>query len=349
MSRIEAKKQFYMMYPKESSNIELQNIQRAKTDKHIMKHVSPQYIDEFEAQLMSDTLQYSNDTRCDIIMNNVIKCSEITEITLALEQTFIGFIDQSDFNNARAKQRYHDGSCLVIIGRNIILDLIHISEIITLRYIQMFQLVPSVSDTLLNEWRSKLILKRTLSFDAEGFELSLIQNDPEEYFIGISAAILDAAIAFIIGHECGHHFLNHTKNPYSDSEFAQFMKSDWKNSLPQLSDRHIKEFEADIFASFFTFKFIEDIRIRSCIPQFDFAQEAGFIVAAIHLFLNKSDPTMETLDHPSPFYRYKLIMTNLKSLYGPDKSEEMKTLVTWICEESGFADTQKWERQWWSQ
>lgn len=73
-----------MKHPEESSDIGLNKIQRAKADGSIMKHVSLQYIDEFEAQLISDKLEHRNDTRCDTIMNNVIQCSKITEIKLAL-------------------------------------------------------------------------------------------------------------------------------------------------------------------------------------------------------------------------------------------------------------------------
>lgn len=339
MGYTEAKKQFYINHPEESSDIELDKIQRAKADGHIMKHISLQYIDEFETQLISNKLQYSNDTRCDAIMNNVIECLGTIEIKSALQQMFIGFIDKSNYNNASAHQRYHDGSCLVVIGRDILSDLIYLSEIITLRYIHVFNLLPSVPESLLDEWLSNLLLKRTLPLE---FEISLIQNDPEDYFIGISAAILDAAMSFIIGHECGHHYHNHT-NPKGDFKFPELINFDWTTKFPLLSEKHIQEFQADKFASFFTSKYIQDIRIRECIPKFHFAQEAGYIAAALQLFLDKTDPTVGSEKHPSPLDRYKSIMSSFLS----DKAREMKTLVTWICEESGFADTQKWDIQWW--
>ncbi len=207
-------------------------------------------------------LQYSNDTEIDMIISKVcvytnnenlrsflrtIKAENLTLIDIVLR----GF--QSERIQAWAYPS-NDDSHGVIATRLLLKKLEQLSNVastIFLRdYFRLENTCTAVSQFLVStvyayDHDSDEDFDETYAY-AQGLLTEADQNQAHftDYLVYFAREVYESAVAFIVGHEIGHHFLGHVGN---------LLKQD----ISDYNNNHIEEFSADDFGVYFTVKYMQ--------------------------------------------------------------------------------------------
>lgn len=346
---MEAERFFFKKYMQDD-NVEYNRIKDAIENNNLTKVVDDLIEDKQEIMelLKNDELKYSNQTICDSVIREVYKNTELEELKEIIKCSYVGFL-QTDKMGASAWRQFYDGSYLTVIGEYTYFYLDEIGEIMVTKYLKSIEgLVKNsinyeIIDKLLNlNINEKDINKKEIKFYELIKKLEGISNFDDDY-VRLSCEVLYVALAFVIGHEYGHHILRHLKN---DNIYMKLNINDDRlnnifNEVNQLNDMCKKELDADRFAIVFVNEYLRGYNDRGVSTL----QMSGILVSIIFLAIGSKNLSRNSDSHPSVQVRYYFILQWIEKLYGSSIVNEMKDIMKWFCEDTGYYT---WEEQWWN-
>lgn len=208
--------------------------------------------DEMKAlclDLEQDNIPYSNDMVIDMIITFVVESCEDDKLLKILQHIKIAHIDKYKNIIGRAYPKYSDGSYYVEIGEDIDTQVRLLSDLFAILFMFNENLQEVEREVLydlleINRCRYKTHTEFTDDFNYIQIEMMicdrLYEDDFTDRYIAYSREINEMALAFLIGHEIGHHYFGHTDTP-----------------LHSENERKISELKADSFALDFAFQYLK--------------------------------------------------------------------------------------------
>lgn len=273
---------------------------------------------------------YSNDEQLDMIVDKVQRYTNDDKLKKLIKMGKIANIQV--FTGAHAHQRLPDGSYYTDVSQ-IFLDVIRqVSDIAACLFIQdVINLKPIHMEVLLNYMYALVEALEYRESEMYVPEYGNVQccmkiiddnlNEPfSDLLIYYGREIYEMAMAYIIGHEIGHHYLGHTE----------------KNNINQCYDYLGKEYAADQFGLKFSLEYMwasiresdemlsdnykyihEDVRYRIL----------GVFVALISSRIYSKDSVIETKKHPSLQNRKEKVWEYINSCFDEQIVGEVKDKV----------------------
>lgn len=199
--------------------------------------------------LEQDKVLYSNDMVIDMIITFVMESCDDDKLLKILQHIKIAHVDKDKGIIGRAYPRYSDGSYYVEIGEDIDTQVRLLSDLFAILFMfneNIQEVERGVLEDLLeiNRCRYKTHTELTDDFNYIQIEMMicdcLYEDDFTDKYIAYSREINEVALAFLIGHEIGHHYYGHTDT-----------------QLQSENKRKISELKADSFALDFTFRYLK--------------------------------------------------------------------------------------------
>lgn len=292
-------------------------------------------------ELEIEKLVYSNKYECNTIIEKVLEYTNDQFLKHILENIFIGFLENPNTNyyiKALTYEKFQDNSCLVIFNKKLYENLMALSNIFSSKYLsnRLFDKVNIQEITRDIYSTSKINLQ--LYNDKELGEI-LYYSATKEYedeFIKKSNEILEVGLAFIIGHEIGHHYYNHFEGLQKEKNFLG--NEEISKKILELNQKQKKELIADFFAIRFAVNFL-DCYYPSNVQEH---QITGLLIPFICMGINANDVMQNSEEHPSTQLRLILsekVMTEYIKLEGINNA---KKDIDWLLNELCL-----WENKWW--
>lgn len=288
---------------------EMHNFLKLCQEGKAISGISEEEQKELICNLEKDTVSYSNDMVIDMIIDYVIKETEDEKLLRILENIKIANIDE-DHIIGKSYSKYFDGSYYIEIGRKMDRQIRLLSDLFAVFY--MFN-----ENVTFNE---KLILYELLKVNLQRFNLdteytedynevqihmmlcdNLLESDFTDNYVAYAREINEMALAFLVGHEIGHHYLGHTDCTNMNKE-----------------DDKIKELKADNYGIEFAFEYLK------CAYQKDEARQGIHQLSAVYIPLIVSvhfcnDIFKDGEKHPAIFKRLLEVEVKLKELLNKDR------------------------------
>lgn len=208
-----------------------------KTGKAI-SGMSLEELNLFCSELEKDQVSFSNDMVVDMIIDFVRKNTKDDKLLKIFQHMKIAVVDDSNNIISRAYPKYIDGSYYIEIGEDIDKRIRLLSDIFALLFMcnecdkhkGEYLIIPK----LLTVCKDRYIKNDELTNDFNDIQIKLMLWDAfynegfTDRFVAYSREINEMALAFLVGHEIGHHYYGHTeKKPKSgnDSKIAE-LKAD---------------------------------------------------------------------------------------------------------------------------
>jgi Peptidase U49. len=204
---------------------------------------------QLQSDLKMDTLVYSNDMILDMIIDKVRKYTEDKELKRLIDSVKVGNLQ--DFITGRAYQEYSDNSHYTEIGRYFIQTIQQVSDIAASLFMSgEMNLSPlhclallKVNCAIIEGINNKENVLYIPAYSYAQKLMKIVDDNLDKYFTDLlvyyGREICEMAIAFILGHELGHHYFAHIDNNISVRD------SSW-----------IKEHEADQFGMKFALEYM---------------------------------------------------------------------------------------------
>ncbi len=203
---------------------------------------------ELISELEKDVVNYSNDMVVDMIIDYVIKTTEDERLFEILQNIRIANIDEDNITG-RSYPKYYDGSYYIEISRKMDRQIRLLSDFFAVFYMSNKNLTfieNLILDELLNVnlQRFNSDTDNTEEYNEVQIHMmcceKLLESDFTEKYIAYAREINEMALAFLVGHEIGHHYLGHT---------------DYDNANKE--DDKIKELKADEYGIEFAFEYLK--------------------------------------------------------------------------------------------
>ena len=255
---------------------------------------------ELIRNLEKDTVNYSNDMVIDMIINDVIKATEEEKLLRILKNTIIANIDEDNIIG-KSYPKYYDGSYYIEIGRKMERQIRILSDIFAV-FFMLNENVTFIENLLLcellnvNLQRFHLDTDYTETYNEVQIHMmycdKLLESDFTNKYVAYSREINEMALAFLVGHEVGHHYLGHTD----------------KDNMSQENDK-LKEIKADEYGMRFAFEYLKSAYSN------DKARYGIHQLAAVYMPLIVSmrfcdDIFKDGAKHPAIIKRYRNILEN---------------------------------------
>lgn len=249
----------YMMEVDEvfSDRISKEHVQREQMKKFadmLKEGKAISYLSEDEIKLLclnleQDKVAYSNDMVIDMIITFVVERCDDDKLLKILQHIKIAHVDEYKKIIGRAYPKYSDGSYYIEVGEDIDTQVRLLSDLFATLFMfneNLQEVERGVLYDLLevNRCRYKNLTEFTDDFNFIQIKMMicdrLYEDDFTDRYIAYSREINEMALAFLIGHEIGHHYLGHT-------DTHQYLKN----------ERKISELKADSFALDFAFQYLK--------------------------------------------------------------------------------------------
>lgn len=217
-------------------------------EKNAIAYISKSELEELCSPLEKDELTHSNDMVFDLIIDYAKKEIEDERLLELINNLKIGNVDEKDIFIGRAYPKYYDNSYYIEISRKMDHQIRLLSDVWASYY--MIDKSHLSAEKQLFTKLLQINLQRFQTASDETKEYNEIQYDMAQYeksgnnftdvYITYSREINEIALATLIGHEIGHHYLGHTDSDNENSENAK-----------------IKELKADEFGIEFAFRYLE--------------------------------------------------------------------------------------------
>lgn len=199
--------------------------------------------------LEQDKVLYSNDMVIDMIITFVLEKCDGDRLLEILQHIKIAHVDEHKNIIGRAYPKYSDGLYYIEIGEDIDKQVRILSDLFAILFMldeNLQEVEREVFYDLLkiNRCRYKTYTEVTDDFNSIQIEMMicdrLYKDDFTDRYVAYSREINEMALAFLVGHEIGHHYLGHTNiRPHSEKE------------------RKISELKADYFALDFAIQYLK--------------------------------------------------------------------------------------------
>jgi hypothetical protein len=285
--------------------------------------------DEWEKQLTSSDLALSNSPIVSAIAKFFVEHGS-AELRGTIKRTFIGMSEEyGEDANARARgaRPGYEGH-LITVNAEMEYDLARAADLYS-AYVHLAGVARDAagSEMLL---AIKLVL---LCLDIAGYRKPLtpdafdwLPDDVRADFDTRAGEFLIWGMAFVLGHELGHHALGHTGAGRSEE---------------QLLDRHQSELDADAFAVQGMFESARDLPDGR--PAWLLA---GPLVALTALALEQADGVAASETHPSPAERWAKVSRAVAVLVEPDEHDALVSLFEGVNDYL-MRHLETWPRKWW--
>lgn len=199
--------------------------------------------------LANDVLTYSNDTVIDMIIRDVLNDTSDEKLKEILQNTKIANVDNEEVAG-RAYPKYSDDSYYIEIGEKTERRVRLLSDVFAVLFMFNEKLIGMehiVLCNLLEATKNRYNVNEEFTDDFNDVQIymmlcdTLYQDSFTDKYIAYAREIHEMAMAFLIGHEIGHHYYgNTTEKPKSGM------------------DSKIAEIKADSFALDFAFKYLQN-------------------------------------------------------------------------------------------
>ena len=273
--------------------------------------------------LENDKLDYSNDLIIDMIIKGIINNTENNELKELLGTTFVVVDTVEKQLIARAYPRYEDNSYLVEIGKDIYCDIDNMSDVLAsiILITVCSKKYEKIAYTLLIYNLEKL--KHKDSKIKQKIDTLVYNYGDEEFtelYVKIAREIFEVAIAFLVGHEIGHHYYGHTSN--RENEIVDFEQSDEINSV---NDFRLNEFVADKFSIGFVYEFLSAYD-----NNINIQQGCGYYIPFLATALNV-DILKGTDSHPAMLMRILCLKEYLLKVFARESSNMITIIIGELC------------------
>lgn len=283
-------------------------------------------------ELANDSLTFSNDMLIDMILNSVRGSSIDEQLLDIINKLKINNISDGGAVVGRAYPKYADGSYYIEIGRDIDKRIQILSDLFAVFFMYNENLNRIESIVLIKLLTANL--QRYIKNEESNDFFNAVQkgvifcdiisdNGFAEKYVSYSREIQEMAMAFLLGHEIGHHYFGHTsrKNDPEDVE-----PDIWK----------LKELKADSFGVEFAFNYLKN-SYKSNESKYGIHQFAGLFIPLIASApLNEKNKLEDTGIHPSLLKRMVLVQRMLGKMLDEKGFSEVKKMVITLCDMIDF-------------
>lgn len=290
--------------------------------------VEVQELEGLLEELENDKVEVSNDMGIDKIVIDVLRSTKDAKLIEVLKNLKVTNISD-DSILGRAYPQYSDGTYYIEIGRNIDRKIRRLSELFGVLF--MFnEKMERVESLVLCELLDVNILrfKQDEEWNA-GYNEAQIKmmicdkvavNHFTDKYVAYAREIYEMAIAFLVGHEIGHHYYGHT---------------DWNDNSNE--DGKIKELKADRYGMEFAFEYLKGA-YASQNNRYGIHQFAGIYMPLIASSYMCDDIRKEEGKHPSMIKRLLGIQRWLGQLLDDEGYHEVQYCVHILCDVLDFQE-----------
>ncbi|QNR65302.1 hypothetical protein IAQ67_15490 [Paenibacillus peoriae] len=327
-----ARQTFFQNYKNESINIELERITNALRN-NTMHPKGVEFLKKSSLikDLERDSLIFSNDTTCDLIVHTVYNYTKNKKLKETINNIYVGFVETKD-ENPHVNDPFFDGSRLIIIDAKTSFILDQIGEIIAIKYMSSHGYFNSLNEKFDREILQRCIQKQLNPYSKDllyEFEDLILKNGGEKLvdnFAELISKITETSIGFVVGHEIGHCLLNHTG--YTNN----------------VNVDHNMEIQADECGVFLVRDYLRSYDLDLSQKHLDL-QICGVASSIISMALSSGSPLLDGRSHPSIRKRYGSVIFSIQRLFGKVFAQEANKMVDWFCAESGY---HQWREIWWT-
>ncbi|WP_157794042.1 phage exclusion protein Lit family protein [Paenibacillus donghaensis] len=330
-----AKQVFFTNFFKgESANVESKILSDAIENNLL----SPEIIEHLKTSTLieainNDPLPFSNDLTCDFIVKLVFLNTMNKKLGEIIRSIYVGYVAmERRLPRPYVYIPFYDKSRLVIIDATTAYQLDQINEIITIKFMRKYGYFDKLSKDFDESLLNKLLFKfkdpysKKYLFEYEDY---IITSGGEELFDNYAillSEIYEVSLGFIIGHEVGHCYLEHSG--YSDDT--------------QIN--HDMEIEADECAVLFIKEFLNFYKQK--IDQgHEELQLSGIASAIIYMAISSTkSPFQFDSTHPSLRKRYLLVIFSIFNRFSKKCAMDLVEIVKCTCEETKL---HSWDEKWW--
>ncbi len=237
--------------------ISMAHVQREKMEKFAqlckegkaISGISEEELASIIQDLNNDEVSYSNDMVVDMIIKYVLENTNEEKLTTILGNIKIANVERKEVIGS-AYPQYMDGSYYVEIGEDIEKRICLLSDVFAVLFMFNEKLVGMenvILCELLKATKNRYFMNEEFTEDFNSVQVYMMicdntyKDDFTDRYIAYAREIYEMAIAFLIGHEIGHHY-------YGDTI----------GKPKQGMERKIAELKADAFALDFAFKYLEN-------------------------------------------------------------------------------------------
>lgn len=242
-----------------NNRIEKTHIQLAEFEEWYRYHKEGKAISgisEIELQkllndLDNDIVQHSNDMVIEMIIDKVKMDTGNLLNKEILDNMQIAYITDDKSIIASAYPKYSDGSLYVEIGSKIEERIFLLSDIFAVQFLENEPLSEReyfLLDGLQKSNLERYMINSKITENYNSIQISMLIHEKLEgsqkfsdNYVAYSREIYEMALAFLIGHEIGHHYLGHTNS-----------------SIKNEDDPKLKEVNADLFGIDFAMTYLKN-------------------------------------------------------------------------------------------
>lgn len=268
--------------------------------------------------LENDNVEHSNDMVIEMILKFVMQISKDEKLLQILKKIRIANIEDA-LIVGRSYPKYFDDSYYIEIGRKMERQIMLLSDVFAVFF--MYNEKPTFLENIIlvkllkaNLQRFKEDKEYTTNYSDVQYLMmyydKLMENQFTDTYVAYSREIYEVALAFLIGHEVGHHYFGHT---------------DSKNTVQE--DKKINELNADFYGIDFVFLYLESAYSNKKIHQ----------LAAVYIPLIVSANFCENIfkegdTHPSIIKRILGVQLRLEHLLDDIDFNEVQNYISKLYE-----------------
>lgn len=288
---------------------------------------APEDIARLKHDLDMDKLVYSNDMVLDMVLDKVRKHTQDSDVRDFIDSVKIGNIQ--DFISGSAYQKCSDNSHYSELGLYFLQTIQYVSDIAASLFIN--------EEIKINPLHSYALLKMNLAlveaidnkedvlyipeYGYAQYWMKFVDDNFDKYFTDLlvyyGREIYEMAVAFILGHELGHHFLGHTET----------------DNISNRDNSWDKEYEADQFGIKFALEYM-----RASIEEEDYVlpnkykhihknvdyRVFGIVIAFVSSGLFDKRAIEESKLHPSLQSRAHRILEDIENCFDKRTVENIR-------------------------
>lgn len=339
---LESKEVFYNM--DESCHIQLDCVKELTENNKGNVIANEEEVINVLKQLENDELDYSNETLIDGIVKKVINVTENDELIEVLKRIFI-MVDTKENNiKARAYPQYSDKSYFVEIGKSMYHYILNMSDVISMIILLCYicktedeiQIAHKVISSDLMDLKknnnSFFLKKSNIILNTHG------DTEFEDMYYKFSVETFEVAIAFLMGHEIGHHYYGHTevdiKSILENDNIGEEIKS------PE--DPRMNELLADKFAVGFACEYL-----KGMYGEVSIQHGCGMYIPLLASAL-QCNPMITSKTHPSIFLRLFVLKDNMIKVLNDTNNRKILSIIEQLCEALELVgyDFSWWREKW---
>lgn len=285
--------------------------------------IEEEEIEKLLEDLDNDNVENSNDMVIQMIIDKIREYTDDFKTKKILDNIDIANIDDSSIIG-RSYPQYYDNSYYIQIGRDIEKRMMILSDLFAVLFMYNDEEMDTFEKLVLNELMNANIQRfnRNEEFNTEFnivqirmilFEKITGKNNFTDNYVAYAREIYEIALAFLVGHEVGHHYYEHTNKI---------------NQNGKIQDYKIKEIQADLYGFDFAFDYLK-IAYANEENIYGIHQFAALYIPLIVSSYLCNDIFTDDESHPSVIRRLCIVKKELGKMI--DK-EAFKEVENYICE-----------------